>query len=180
MPEPREPGAAFFRRLQTHCWVRQADSEIFCAYPVGHPDHCAGYGLHGPGDGWSDDQCAPDAGPGGRETTAYQILELSWHADFVAFRRGEGWGEPGSPTAPRLRAIAARLRVDTRAALADFERVVRDGRALLAAVREPTTDALTAATLSDEVWLLQEVAQRLQFFAGVPQKQGLQIGGAGG
>jgi len=174
----RDLGGGYFRPIHCHCWARRGDAEIFCVASIGPTHiHFAADDVPRPEREWRDHQCAPDGGPGERETVAHQILELSWHADFMAFRRGEGWGEPGSPSAPRLRAIAARLRVDTRAAPTDFERIVRDGRALLAAARELGVDAPTATSMIEDAWLLNEAAWRLVPFVGVPDNQGSRTGG---
>lgn len=103
--------------FKPRCWARRAGDGVLCLMPSGHRQGDMHEDLGAAADNavWWDDECAPNAGPDGRETAALRLWEISTQADLIAFRSGQRgvW-------APLLRTIASRLLSGTDAVKEDY------------------------------------------------------------
>lgn len=148
------------------CWARRASDGALCERRRGHVlqngcggDHRSKMQRQGCSRVWNDRECAPEAGPDGRETAALRILELSNEIDRRAFLAGEH-----STWVSLIRALAARLFVSTRSVDEDLRRiesVLSDwrGRRMPEPQREVFERDEIAATLSLAADILRPFAE---------------------
>lgn len=104
--------------MNLRCWARHVADDTLCerACDLERHIHIGNHPRANVDVSWIDEYCARDAGPSDRETAALRILELSHEIDRVAFLAGMH-----TTHAALVRAVAARLMVDAKAASADAE-----------------------------------------------------------
>lgn len=159
--------------FKPRCWARRASDGALCeSMSDGRHDTDSGDLVHwatiaeGKTGVWFEDDCAPNAGPDGRETAALRIWEIGTQIDLLALLQREH-----SRLVAMLRAMSARLLVSADAAredLAEIEREIHDGRCLRdVVVREKRQGEHpdVFAWLEDTLALLQFAAELLRPFA---------------
>lgn len=153
--------------FKPRCWAKRERDGALCTWEAGHIlSHGVVAGTGRESGPWWNSDCAPDAGPDGRETAALRLWEVSAQLDLNALLRGEHGG-----LSARLRAIAARLRVGVRGAgedLAALEQDIAQGHRLRGVVdteRRGAEEPDLYAWLVESIALLSLAAEILRPFA---------------
>ena len=132
------------------CWARRAQDSQLCRATLHHlDDYHTAQNRRSTDSAWMEQDCAMSADSIGRETAALRILEVSHEVDREAFLVGDTW-----QIAAGLRAMAARLYVDDKAAQQDYADIVND----LAELRPIDGATREALAVSDRVTALIRLA----------------------